>query len=331
MASEVTQLMFGATSTSDKYFDLSSALTAVNRKQYHQFTKKGRPYCFDVTVEHIQGSVSGAGTVLNWLTAPNNWTTRNAAVKMSAGWKHQLKEAGIRLKDLSKYGRRLRLPLDSGMSAAGTGSMSGVMAPQGLKASDGTALSTFEQYKTPAGDVVTYTSANEFTRIAVPDELGAGDSVEMNLALYGFSEALGANNYFGVVDEYLGSRGGVTDEPDSGKQTPDPLNMMQTLFSSTQPSTDEVIEAVEDYQDFRPYSDRENDATALTFSASNLPDTLQDIGTTAAPYQPSTAAAAAFSGPGSVISFSCPLGLIKVLNVANKDRFKVTVHRIYEM
>lgn len=331
MASEVKQLMFAATGSTEKYFDLSSALTAANRKQYHQFTKNGRPYCYDITVEHIQGSVSGAGTPVHWFTAPNNWTTRNAAVKMSAGWKHQLKEAGIRMRDLSKYGRRLRLPLDAGMSASGTGGMNATFAPKGVKASDGVVIELFEQYTTPAGDAVTYDGANEFTRIAIPDELGAGDSVEMNLALYGFSDAIGGNNYFGVVDEYLGSRGGVPDDPDSGKQTPDPLNMMQTLFSSTQPSTDEVIEAIEDYQDYRPYSDGENDATATPPTASNLADTLQDHGDTAASYAPDTAAGAAFSGPGSVLSMSCPLGLIKISNVANKDAFKITVHAIYEM
>jgi len=329
MASEVKQLHFASTGSSDKYFDLSSALTAANRKQYHQFTRKGRPYCFDITIEHTVGASAG-GTV-QWVTAPNNWTTRNAAVKMSAGWKHQLKEAGIRMRDLSKYGRRLRLPLDEGMSAHGTGSMSATFAPRGIKASDGSMLDLFEDYTTPSGDVVSYDDANEFTRIAIPDEAGAGDSTEMNLALYGFSDAVGANNYFGVVDEYLGSRGGVPDEPDSGKQTPDPLNMMQTLFSSTQPSTDEVIEAIEDYQDYRPYADGENDATATPTTASNLADTLQFQGETSALYAPDTSSGAAFSGPPNVISMSCPLGLLKVEGAANKDNWKITVHAIYEM
>ena len=330
MASEVKQLMFSATGTSDKYFDLSSALTAANRKQYHQFTRKGKPYCFDITIEHLVGSA--AGNVLQWHGAPNNWTTRNAAVKMSAAWKHQLKEAGIRMRDLSKYGRRLRLPLDEGMSASGTGSMNATFAPQGSKASDGTVIELFGEYTTPSDEAVNYDNANEFTRVAIPDEAGAGDSVEMNLALYGYSDAVGADNYFGVVDEYLSSRGGVTDEPDSGKQTPDPLNMLQSMFSSTQPSTDEVIQAVEDYQDFRPYADGENDATATPPTASTLADTLQDFGSTAASYSPTgSAGTSSFSGPSSVIHMSCPLGLLKVLGADNKDKFKITVHSIYEM
>ena len=209
--------------------------------------------------------------------------------------------------------------------------MYATFAPQGSKASDGGQIDLFEDYKTPSDTDVTYGGANEFTRVAIPDEENAGDSVEMNLALYGFSDAVGANNYFGVVDEYLSSRGGVTDEPDSGKQTPDPLNMLQTMFSSTQPSTDEVIEAIEDYQDFRPYADGENDATATPPTASNLADTLQDFGSTAASYAPDTSSGAAAAGPSSVIHMSCPLGLLKVLGAANKDKFKITVHSIYEM
>jgi len=328
MASEVNTLTFSATGTADKYFDLSSALTAANRKQYHQFTRKGKPYCFDITIEHLVGA--SAGAQVNWAVAPNNWTTRNAAVKMSAGWKHQLKEAGIRMKDLSKYGRRLRLPLDDGMSASGDGSMYATFPPLGMKTGDGAFLELFADYKTPSGDTVSYEGANEFTRVAIPDADG-GDSVEMNLALIGYSDAVGANNYFGVVDEYLGSRGGVTDEPDSGKQTPDPSNLLQTLFSSTQPSTDEVIEAVEDYQDYRPYADGENDATATPPTASFLAATLEHCGTTAASYAPDTSSGAAFAGPGNFISMSCPLGLLKVFGVDNKDQFKITVHRIYEM
>jgi len=322
-------MLFNVTSGAENYIDLSSALTAANRRQHHQVTRKGVPLCYDVYVEHITSS--SPGTAVQYLTASNNWTVRNAVVKMSAAWKHQLKEAGIRMRDISKYGRRIRIAFDKGMSAAGTGSMTDVMTPIGLKVSDGTAVDLFEDYKTPAGDTVTYEAANEFTRVAIPDEAGAGDSVEMNLALLGFSEAVGGNAYFGVVDEYLGSRGGITDKPDSSSQTPDALNYLQSMFSSTQPSTDEVIEAIEDYQEFRPYADGENDATATPPSASNLCDTAHYSGDTTALYSPDTSSGAAASGPASGINLLCPLGLIKINSTANKDRFLITVRAIYEM
>nr|AGA18323.1 hypothetical protein [uncultured marine virus] len=324
---EIAKLQFSATGTSEKYFDLSSALTAANRKQYHQVGRNGKPLLYHVSVEHYQGATPG--DQVSWTTAPCNWTIKNAVTKMSAAWKHQLKEAGIRMRDLSKYGRRLRLAFDDGMSTHGNGNMANVLPPLGRKASDGTAVELFETYKTAADDSVSYESANEFTRIAVPDAAG-GDSVEMNLALMGFSDSVGDNNYFGVVDEYLGSRGGVPDETDSAQQTPDADNLLQTLFSSTQPSTDEVIEAVEDYQDFRPYMDGEGTSTSAT-DASNLPDITQFQGNTNGPFAPDTSGASVLTGPGQHLSFYAPLGLIKISGMDNKDSFAITVNAITEM
>jgi len=329
--SQVGTLTFNVTSATENYIDLSSALTAANRKQHHQVTRKGVPLVYDVFVEHVTGASPGA--LVTYLTAPNNWTVRNAVVKMSAAWKHQLRSAGIRARDISKYGQRIRIPLDEGMSTAASGGMvsGGVMTPIGQKVSDGGIVELFEDYKTPAGDTVTYEGANEFTRVAIPDEAGAGDSVEMNLALLGFSDAISANAYFGVVDEYLGSRGGITDKPDSSSQTPDASNYLQSMFSSTQPSTDEVIEAIEDYQEYRPYADGENDATASPPTASNLCDTAHAAGQTAATYAPDTTGGVAFSGPKDSLNLLCPLGLLRIEGTGNKDTFRITVRAVYEM
>ncbi len=322
--------MFNVTGSSENYIDLSSALTAANRKQFHQVTRKGVPLVYDILVEHLVGA--SPGDSVSYLTAPNNWTVRNAVVKMSAAWKHQLRAAGIRARDISKYGRRIRIAFDEGMSAAASGHMTsgGVMTPIGFKVTDGGVVELFEDYVTPAGDTVTYESASEFTRVAIPDEAGAGDSVEMNLALLGFSDAIAGNAYFGVVDEYLGSRGGITDKPDSSSQTPDALNFLQSMFSSTQPSTDEVIEAIEDYQEYRPYADGENDATATPITASNLCLTATYVGNTAASYAP-IGDSSGFAGPGDSINLLCPLGMLKINSTANKDTFKVTVRAVYEM
>ena len=322
--------MFNVTSGAENYIDLSSALTAANRKQYHQVTRKGVPLVYDVFVEHLTGSAPGVS--VSYLTAPNNWTVRNAVVKMSAAWKHQLKAAGIRMRDISKYGRRIRIAFDEGMSASGTGNMnSDVMTPIGQKVSDGGIVELFEPYTTPAGDIVAYESANQFTRVAIPDELGAGDSVEMNLALLGYSEAIAGNAYFGVMDEYLGSRGGITDKPDSSSQTPDALNFLQSMFSSTQPSTDEVIGAIEDYQEYRPYADGNLDASATPVTVSSLCNTAHDSGGTTANFAPDTGAASQFSGSGNTLNILAPLGLLRLRGSANKDVFKVTVRAVYEM
>ncbi len=327
--SEVAQMTFRVTAANESYIDLSSALTAANRKQHHQVTGKGVPLVYDCFVEQVAGAT--AGGQVQYLTAPNNWSTRNAVVKMSAAWKHQLKAAGIRMRDISKYGRRIRMPLSKGQSTSGSGAMASTIPPTGYQVSDGAIIELFEEYTTPAGDVVSYGTANEFTRVAIPDELGAGDSVEMNLSLLGYSEAIAGNAYFGVLDEYLGSRGGITDKPDSSSQTPDALNFLQSMFSSTQPSTDEVIGAIEDYQEYRPYADGNLDASATPVTVSSLCDTAHDAGETACSYAPDTAAGAAFTGPGNSLNILAPLGLIRIKGTANKDVFRITVRAVYEM
>jgi hypothetical protein len=259
------------------------------------------------------------------ITAPNNWTTRNAVKKMSAAWKKQLRDAGIKEKDMGTYSKRLRLPLTAGMSASGTGVMTGTMVPQQWSIKDGGFVAAFQTYTTADGETVTYGEAGEFTRVAIPDEVGAGDSVEMNLTLLGMSDPIAANDYFGVIDEYLGSRGGVIDEPASSQQLPESDNLMQTMFSSTQPSTDEVIEAVEDFQDFRPYNDGELDSSASPVTATDLPERATQHGKLA----PQTPYAADSSV--TTITIDAPLGLIELNGAVNKGVFDIVVHSIYEM
>jgi len=316
-------LQFATTAATETYIDLSSALTATNRRQYHQFTRKGIPLCYEVTIEEI---VTNGDDVSSIYVAPNNWTVRNACVKTSAAWKKQLRDAGIKLKDLSKYGRRLRIPFDESMSASGTGSLQNHFPPMGFNVKDVGQESILEQYTTASGSNVTYGSAAEFTRFTIPDEAG-GDSVEMNVALLGYSDAVAGNNYFGVLDEYLGSRGGVIDEPASAQQTPDADNLLQRMFSSAQPSTDEIIEAVEDFQEFRPYADGENDASAAPPTASNL----CQLATFAGVVQGYRSRADGTVGAPNLCTMKCPLGLIAIRGNANKSLFKVTVHAIYEM
>ncbi len=321
--SQETVLLFETTANAETYVDLSSAMTAVNRKQYHQFTRKGVPLCYEVTVHQV---ITNGDAVTSVLVAPNTWTTRNACVKTSAAWKKQLKDAGIKMKDLSKYGRRLRIPLDANMSLASTGGLTDDFPPRQYDVVDNNLADVFEPYVTPGSVIIGYNTAAEFTRFVIPDEAG-GDSVEMNLALLGYSGSVSANNYFGVIDEYLGSRGGVTDTPDSGQQTPDADNLLQRMFSSAQPSTDEIIEALDEFQEHRPYPDGELDATASPPTASNLACMANQAGF----IQGYRSRADGTAGAPRSVTAKCPLGLIKFIGSANKDIFIVTVHAIYEM
>lgn len=321
--SEQKTLMLQSGTNGHEYIDLSSALTASNRKQYHQTTKKGVPYGYHVTIHFTEGSA--ATDRVKVITASNNWTVRNAVVKTAAAWRKQLKDAGIRMKDLSKYGRRLRIPLNKAMSAAGTGNLNTVMDPIGWDADDDAAVDLFQTYTAADGEIVTYKSANAFSRFAIPDEAG-GDSVEMNLALMGVSDAVAVNAYFGVVDQYVGSRGGIIDEPASAQQTPDSDNLLQTMFSSTQPSTDEIIEAVEDYAEFRPYNDGDLDSSASPVTASTLCKRLE-LNSTIAPLEPGAASDNSLSS----VTVHAPLGLLRLKGAVNKCIFKIEVHSIYEM
>ena len=320
---EETVLNFPTTANAETYIDLSSAMTVINRRQFHQFTRKGTPLCYEVTIAEI---ITNGDDISEVLTAPNNWTTRNACVKMSAAWKKQLKDAGIKLSDLSKYGRRLRIAFDSGMSLASTGGLLDNFEPYGYNVSENAGEPRMETYVTPAGTTVGYRTAAEFTRVTIPDEAG-GDSVEMNLCLLGKSGSVGANNYFGVLDQYLGSRGGVIDEPASGQQLPDDDNLLQRMFSSAQPSTDEIIESVEDYQEFRPYPDGELDATSTPPTSSTLCELAHIGGFIQGP----RSRADGSPGAATSVHLKCPLGMIKLLGNANKSEFMVTVHAIYEM
>ena len=104
---EETQLLLQVKNTGDRYVDISQALTVVNKKQYHQTTGKGVPLCYAFTLQVVHAD--GAMPVLS---LPRTWAVRNSVVKLAAGWKKQLKDAGYAMKDLSPYGRRLRLGFD---------------------------------------------------------------------------------------------------------------------------------------------------------------------------------------------------------------------------
>lgn len=307
----------------DEYIDLSSALTAVNRKQYHQTARDGTPLCYRATITFTESEAHTDRSSV--ITAPKNWTTRNAVKKMAVAWKKQLKDAGIKMRDIGTYSRRLRIALNEDMST-NLGQMTGVMDPQQWNAQDNALENAFETYTTPDGAAVSYESAGEFTRVAIPDEAG-GDSVEMNLALLGFSGSIALNNYFGVIDEYLGSRGGIIDEPGSSQQLPESDNLMQTLFSSTQPSTDEVIEALEDYQDYRPYNDGDLDSSASPITKSNLCERATYHGKLA----PQNPFAASNSATDNSVTVDAPLGLIRLQGAVNKGIYTIRVHSIYEM
>jgi len=276
--------------TDDLYLDVAAALTAVNRKQYHQVTAKGDPLCYTVTVTNL-----GSEKPMSICTAANTWTTRNAAKKTAVGWKAQMKHAGIRLSELPTYARRFRCAYEGDAVAGLTGqSLSKHLVPDGC---DGSRL--FTPYSAPDGTTISYTNTNEVVLLPLKGEAGP----DMRACLLNAT----SGNQFGMIHEYLKSRRNMREETDMSTEFPDADGLMNTLFAVSEELADDVVDAVDDYNIARPYS--ESDAELPVFAADIVAQTTNYKET-----------------------FSVPLGLMKFTGIkAAGDRFFVDVEAVYEM
>ena len=274
--------------------DIAAALTAVNRKQYHQVTAKGDPLCYTVTITNLQSTKP-----LYACTAPNTWTTRNAAKKTAVGWKAQMKHAGIRLSELPTYARRFRCAFDSSAHASGANGQSlyNHLVPDGC---DGTRL--FTEYDAPDGTGINYANSNEVVMVSI-DDLASN----YRCSLLGATNAVGTS--FGMIHEYLKSRRNMREETDMSTEFPDDDGIMNTLFAVSEELADNVVGAVDEYNIARPYSEDNAQEAVLgaqvTAATTNYKET-----------------------------FSAPLGLIKFTGVGNfsvDDEFIIDVEAVYEM
>ena len=274
----------------DVYLDIPAALTAVNRKQYHQFTAKGDPLCYTVTVTALL-----TDRVLKFCTAPNTWTTRNAAKKTASGWKEQMKNSNIRMSELPTYARRFRCALDSGGVVSGSNAQTlyNHMVPDGC---DGDRL--FTPYDTPDETENSYFNTNEIVLLAI----GEGATDDYKVCLTGGT----AGDDFGMIHEYLKSRRNMRAESDPEAEFPDSDGLMNTLFAVSEELADDVVGAVDEYNIGRPYS--ETDASLQVMAAQ------VEAGTTN--YRE---------------TFSCPLGLLKLASIQPLDEIFVDVEAVYEM
>jgi len=276
----------------DVYLDIAACLTAVNRKQYHQCTAAGDPLCYTVTVTNL-----ASAKPLEFCTAPNTWTTKNAAKKTAVGWKAQLKHAGLRISELPTYARRFRCAYDSGAIAGLTGqSLANHLVPDGC---DGKRM--FTPYDAPDGSSINYDSANEVVLLPVKGEAGP----DMRACLLNDTAA----NDFGMIYEYLKSRRNMREETDMTTEFPDADGLMNTLFSVSEELADDIVDAVDDYNISRPYT--ESDAPLPMKQAFTVAGTTNYTET-----------------------FSAPLGLIKISGahaMSVSDAFFVDVEAVYEM
>lgn len=284
---------------SDIYLDIPAALTAVNRKQYHQFTKSGELMCYTVTVTNVDSTKP-----ICFVTAPNTWTTANAAKKTAVGWKKQLKNSGIRMSELPTYAKRFRCAFDVGALTSGGGNqyLANHLVPDAGPAAGETAgTRLFTPYADPLGvGDITYFNSNEVSLLALED-----DGAEYKPVLLGDT----TDDDFGMIFEYLKSRRNMRESSDPDSEFPDDDGLMNTLYADSEVLADEVTKAVAGYNTFRPYSEVNADEAVLGAEVSAVPSPNKE-------------------------SFAVPLGLLKItggFGITDGDRFMIDVEAIYEM
>lgn len=304
---EQRRLYFEMQAEGDQYIDLAACLTTANRKQYHQVKKDGTPICYSFTISSVGVNNVKTGKVA---TVANSWTTRNAVKMAAIGWKKQLSHAGVRIRDLPTYGKRPRFAYEPNGSKEYT--LASGKKVQGLdlnlEPQNASAASLFTSYTDTAGDTITFNNANTITTVSVNDGTGTISEEIMCLRKPGAGD-------FGVIDEYLDARRNQ-DTLDEDTPGPSDDNKMTSLFSVAEEMSDDIIAAVEDYADNRPYNITDAGDEHLVGEFGTI--ATSGISTAALPQS---------------ISGEAPLGLLHVTGFdhSNQDTFMIDVHAVYEM
>ena len=300
------------------YLDLASCVTAANRKQYHQVARSGNPNCYRIAITQTNGDG------LAFWTLQNQFATCRAVKQVGAGWKAQMRHGGIKLRDLPPYGRRPRFALEAGSYTRDVTAISGEtiwaispihsapkMSPDG-DAFFGVYTSTdgmLVYYKTLATPALNSISANHITQVTVTD----GDGAEHNVPLVMVGDAV--SNEFNVITNYMKARRGT---PDVSIDTPGPSqgSEMLNLFSTAEEMSDDIVDAIEEYMDWKPYTT--DTAANAKFDHLVLAGEVTEE-TDADTYYP----------PATMV-IDVPLGLLKVVGSSGDD-YRIDILAIYEM
>lgn len=291
---------FKATGTT-KHLDLSAALTAVNRKQYHQ-TRNLKPLAYHVRAQAVDLN-SG---VIKFATAANTWTTRNAVSMLGKKYAAHLKNNGLRRSQLPTYGRELRLALataETGFSHAsgslgfGTASLTAEFPSTWA---EGSMMADYT-VSDGSGSTVTFGTGNEMTLIAVSDTSADGEPQTVVSCLTGTTNF--DDNKLAVIPEYLISRRNAADEVEVDHEMPSDTSILHRIGSTSDEHADDVVDALEETGDHRPYN----------MAGANLLCPQGFLGAL-----------------GDYCSFVAPLGLIEVQS-ADNAQYLITVTAITEM
>ncbi len=298
------------------YLDLAACATAMNRKQYHQVANSGNPNCYTIRVTAVKGSVV-------FKTIQNQFLICRAIKQVGEGWKAQMRHAGIKLRDLPPYGRRPRFALETTSFDSNTLGIVGEkmfenstihlepcmeIAAPGTSKYFTTYTSTDDKsihfrHFSGADDI----SANQITQVTVTD--GAGLQSNQPLVVCGTGAA-----EFNVIREYLKAR---RQTPDVSIDTPGPTtdSAMLNLFSTAEEMSDDIIDAIDDYMDYKPYT------------PDHKTNTFDDLFEAASIDQATTATA---QWPYSSEVIDVPMGLLKI-DASVDAQFSVELLAIYEM
>lgn len=320
---EQTVLYFDvAEDTANGYIDIAAALTAANRKQYHQVTGKGKALAFSGRITAIKGETT-------LLAAQNTFCTSNAVNMTCAGHSAQLRHAGIKKGDLSTYGKRCRFALENGSYIEDTVNfpesdeggfviskehLTPLVKPGGVAyfpaagyvSSDGKRIHYSDPGVVPIQlDEIT---ANQITTVVTQSAAGAEE--EEVLVLLGAATTAGE---FNVIENY---RSGRVSSPDVDVASTIPDGDMATLFSVAEEASDEIAAGVETFMDYKPFMTDE--ATTAKF------DDLTEVS------KVSAATSATEQYPMTSAGFTAPLGLLKI-DSSDENQFRLDIDVIYEM
>ena len=318
MAQCEQKTMFFNQSASSNYLDLASCVTAANRKQYHQVARSGNPNCYTIRVTAVSSDS------LQFWTLQNQFATCRAVKQVGEGWKAQMRHGGIKIRDLPPYGRRPRFALEKNAVTTDTAAVADEtiyaisnahsapkMSPDGdsffgvYTSTDGMLV----YYKTLPTPVLNSVSANHITQVTVTD----GDGTEGNVPLVMVGDAV--SNEFNVITNYMKARRA---SPDVSIDTPGPSegSEMLNLFSVAEEMSDDIVDAIEEYMDWKPYTTD----TAANAKFDHLTEACLVSSATETDIQ---------YPPVSMV-IDVPLGLLKVIASANDD-YRIDILAIYEM
>jgi len=101
----------GTSDSTTSYLNLARDLSAANRKNFEQTTRKGVPLVYHCKLTVYRDFLTDRiGTQMHTViaTAQKNWVFRNGAVKLHAGREKMFRNAGIKKSDRGRYDKTIR-------------------------------------------------------------------------------------------------------------------------------------------------------------------------------------------------------------------------------